>query len=132
MDTALFTPFKRQLSRFIIVGCAAVATDFIFYFFLISSITHTPAKTISFIAGTIVAYIFNKYWTFKRPKRSHAEIFQFFILYTITLGVNVGVNTAILYLFPKYTLIAFFFATGTSTVLNFIGQKWWVFKNEIT
>ena len=129
MNTALSALLKKQLSRFIIVGCAAVATDFIFYFFLISSITHTPAKTISFIAGTIVAYIFNKNWTFERPNRSRTEMFLFFILYTITLGVNVGINAAILYLLPEYTFLAFFFATGTSTVLNFIGQKWWVFKN---
>ena len=128
MNTVLSSLFKKQLARFIVVGCAAVATDFVFYFVLLNLIPHAPAKTISFIAGTIVAYIFNKYWTFEKPDKSHTEMFQFFILYTLTLGANVGVNAITLHFFPEYTLLAFFCATGTSTVLNFIGQKWWVFK----
>jgi putative flippase GtrA len=32
---------------------------------------------------------------------------------------------------PKWLLFAFLAATGTSTVLNFIGMKWWVFRKDI-
>ncbi len=119
---------KKQLGRFLVVGCSAVATDFLSYLALLTILEHAPAKTLSFIAGTIVAYIFNKYWTFEKPLHNHKEMLNFFFLYTITLGANVVVNQLSLHLFPSYILLAFLAATGTSTIFNFIGQKWWVFK----
>ncbi len=119
---------RTQLIRFLIVGLSAVASDFIFYFVLINFISHAPAKAISFIAGTVVAYFLNKYWTFEQKTFSHAELERFIILYLSTLAINVAVNTLSLNVFPELTLLAFLTATGTSTILNFIGQKWWVFK----
>ncbi len=131
MDLNRNQKLKQQINRFVVVGCIAVITDFICYYFLLTIFPPTIAKTISFITGTILAYTFNKYWTFEKPNKSHTEMLKFFILYAITLSANVGVNTLTLHLFPQYLILAFLCATGTSTVLNFIGQKWWVFKTKI-
>lgn len=124
------SPLKKQLSRFLVVGLSAVATDFLCYFALLTFLPHAPAKGFSFIAGTVVAYFFNKYWTFEQKNYNHAEIGRFIILYVSTLALNVAVNTLSLNLLPELTLFAFLAATSTSTILNFIGQKWWVFKND--
>ncbi len=121
---------RKQLLRFLVVGCSAVATDFVTYTLLLHILNHAPAKTLAFIAGTIVAYILNKYWTFEKPGANHAELSRFIMLYTSTLGANVAVNAAVLFLFPTAVLLAFLCATGTSTILNFIGQKWWVFTEH--
>jgi putative flippase GtrA len=123
------TAAQKQLLRFLVVGCSAVATDFVTYTLLLHLLAHAPAKTISFILGSIVAYLLNKYWTFAVPGKNHIEVAKFIILYTSTLGVNVAVNAAVLILFPHAVPFAFLCATGTSTILNFIGQKWWVFKS---
>jgi putative flippase GtrA len=129
MRTLVPSPkLKTQLLRFLVVGISAVATDFFCYFALLTFLSHAPAKSISFIAGTIVAYFLNKYWTFAQKIYQHAELGRFIILYTSTLAANVAVNTFSLQLFPELTLLAFLAATSTSTILNFIGQKWWVFK----
>ncbi|MBF0508714.1 MAG: GtrA family protein [Deltaproteobacteria bacterium] len=135
---------SREMIRFIVSGCSAVATDMGSYYFLIRILSYSPAKAISFILGTIVAYLLGKYWTFEQPARSLGEVVRFLLLYLATLGVNVGVNelvlifypkiVAVTYLkmipitYPKAVVVAFFMATGTSATLNFIGQKWWVFK----
>lgn len=119
---------KRQLPRFLVVGASAVAVDFLSYKVLLNFLDYAPAKTLSFIAGTVVAYIFNKYWTFNRPEHKHIEVAKFVILYSSTLAANVAVNAIFLNFFPSFLLLAFLAATGTSTILNFIGQKWWVFK----
>jgi len=129
MENDSRSPLKKQLSRFLVVGLSAVITDFTVYFILLTVLPHPPAKILSFIAGTLVAYIFNKYWTFEKPHRSNYELITFFLLYTVTLVANVGVNTLALNLLPQYTLLAFLCATATSTILNFIGQKWWVFRD---
>lgn len=123
---------KRQLLRFLVVGCTAVVIDLIVYTLLITVIPIPVAKTLSFLAGTVFAYFTNKLWTFDKPGRNHVEMFSFFLLYGTTLLVNVGVNQLTLYLFPGALGFAFLAATGTSTILNFIGQKWWVFRSRTT
>lgn len=129
--TQTYSSYK-QLFRFIIVGCSAVVTDLASYTTLVSWFewNFALAKAVSFILGTIVAFIFNKYWTFEKPGYRHTEIIKFITLYSLTLGANVIVNHYSLWLFPSFILLAFLAATGTSTVLNFVGQKWWVFKEH--
>ena len=118
---------KKELSRFIIAGFSAVGTDIVTYFVLLNFLNPEISKGISFLLGTVVAYILNKYWTFEKQEKSYIEIIQFGILYSVTLGINVLTNkTALEY--TDLAIIAFFAATGASTVLNFVGQKWWVFK----
>lgn len=123
---------RKQLLRFLVVGCSAVATDFVSYTLLLRFLDHAPAKTLAFIAGTIVAYTLNKYWTFEKPGSNRAELGRFVMLYASTLAINVAVNAGVLSLVPTAILFAFLAATGTSTILNFIGQKWWVFKKTET
>jgi len=118
---------KKELKRFLIAGSSAVGTDFVTYFAMLNFLYHDIAKILSFIMGTIVAFVVNKYWTFERYEKNYKQIFQFTILYSITLFVNVMVNRLILD-FAEFTFLAFLIATGASTILNFVGQKWWVFK----
>jgi len=118
---------KKELKSFLIAGLSAVGTDFITYYIMLNFLHHDIAKILSFILGTIVAFVINKYWTFERYKKSHKQIFQFIILYSATLFVNVMINRSVLD-FTELVFLAFLIATGASTILNFAGQKWWVFK----
>ena len=118
---------KGELKRFLIAGLSAVGTDFITYYVMLNFLHHDIAKTLSFISGTVVAFVVNKYWTFERYEKSYKQIFQFIILYSTTLFINVIVNRLVLN-FAELVFLAFLIATGTSTILNFVGQKWWVFK----
>ena len=118
---------KREMSRFLVAGFCAVGTDMGSYFLLLKVLSHDYSKGISFLLGTIVAYFINKYWTFEKKTKSYGEVGKFAILYSLTLGANVLINRISLNLFQS-TLLAFLLATGVSTVLNFSGQKWWVFK----
>ena len=118
---------KKELKCFLIAGLSAVGTDFITYYVMLNFLHHDIAKILSFILGTIVAFVINKYWTFERYKKSYKQIFQFIILYSATLFVNVMINRSVLD-FTELVFLAFLIATGASTILNFVGQKWWVFK----
>ena len=119
--------FKKELKRFLIAGLTAVGTDFITYYVILNFLHHDIAKTLSFILGTVVAFVVNKYWTFERYEKNYKQIFQFTILYSATLFVNVMVNRLVLD-YAELVFLAFIIATGASTILNFAGQKWWVFK----
>ncbi len=118
---------KKELKRFFVAGISAVTTDLVAYYFLLNFVSYDKAKAISFFLGTIVAFIINKYWTFEKYEKSYKELIMFGALYATTLGVNVITNKIILEN-TKIVFLSFLIATGISTVLNFIGQKWWVFK----
>ncbi len=118
---------KKEIPKFIIVGLSAVFTDFISYIALLYFLQHDYAKTISFILGSIVAFNLNKYWTFKRYLNNKYEIIKFIMLYTTTLYLNISTNRLSLEL-TDMILLSFVVATGVSTIVNFIGQKFWVFK----
>lgn len=118
---------KKELLRFLVAGVSAVGTDLVTYYILLNFLTPGVSKAISFLLGTIVAYIINKYWTFEKHEKSVREIAQFAVLYSCTLGINVLTNKMVLDN-TSIVFLAFLVATGVSTVLNFIGQKFWVFK----
>lgn len=119
---------KKEVLRFLAAGFSAVGTDCLVYFLLLKFLEPSIAKVISFVSGTVVAFLMNKFWTFEQKRRSLSEVGRFILLYGSTLFANVGVNKLVLLICPKYLLVAFLCATATSAVLNFIGQKFWVFK----
>jgi len=140
-------PSQKQVAKFVFVGVAAVLTDLGCYYVLLNLLpTHLAkgidneglAKGISFLCGIAVTYNFNKFWTWKQRDRNHKRLVKFGVLYACSLLLNVGSNTGALYVLHKYKhlfdlphkyLVAFVFATGISAVLNFLGQKFWVFAS---
>ncbi len=119
---------KKQLFRFLLAGSLATLADFLVYMSLYPVIGYSPAKAASFAVGVSVAYLLNTFWTFERSSYSHKETLNFISLYAGIITINVGVNHLILSIFPEKVLLAFVGAAGVSMIINFIGQKWWVFK----
>jgi putative flippase GtrA len=147
---------QKQLIKFFMIGVFASLVDLIFYFFMLQIIplfeinlnfvgtvfhpdNNDLSKTISFVLGSLVTYNLNKYWTWKQKDRSHKRFAKFYTLYGISLMLNVFANKMALYVLnenamfewvPKKFLVAFVFATGTSAIFNFAGQKLWVFSSK--
>ena len=118
---------KQEILKFLVGGGTAVIVDFFTYkIFMILGLERTVAKTLSFICGSIVGFIINKYWTFKSPKFQIKEILKYTVLYILTAFINSQVNKYTLLLFGN-EIFAFLCATGVSTILNFLGQKFLIF-----
>lgn len=115
-----------DLLKFICVGIGAVLIDTFCYITLVGMVNMSLAKGVSFLLGSLFAYVLNNYWTFNVATVSTRNVFRFFVLYTTTLTLNIIVNGIINELFGMF-FIAFLVATGVSTVTNFVGQKFWVF-----
>lgn len=127
---------KGEIARYLISGAFAVTIDSVVYWLLLSACGPSLAKAISFVSGTAAAYTLNKFWTFRKRDRDLTELLKFVCLYAVTLVINVLVNRLTLSFVPLLIPeiqpvifpVAWLTATGTSTVLNFVGQKFWVFK----
>lgn len=118
---------KPELSRFILSGILAVTVDLLTYQMLVNYLNYDLAKALSFICGTIVAFIANKYFTFKKYEKRNKEIWQFALVYVATLTINVAINRFVLEV-SQIVFLGFLAATACSAILNFLGQKFWVFK----
>jgi putative flippase GtrA len=118
-----------------VAGFSAVGTDLATYCLLLGPIGPSPAKAVSFLSACCVAYLLNKFWTFKAKSHSWSEMTRFIGLYTGTFLTNVAVNKLVIVLMPEisstfpYTYqVGWLMATAVSTIINYFGQKFWVFR----
>jgi len=153
---------NKQAIKFILIGVLAVLTDIVCYFIMLNSLpekiyfldNEVVAKAISFLFGFTVTYTLNNRWTWRKTDHSKERIFKSLLLYSISLGLNVFLNSFFLYLlrdngmvnyFPFSTanqlfsllglsigahLYAIIITTGLTAVFNFLGQKFWVFTDK--
>ena len=118
---------RKEIIRFIIVGSGAVLTDFVVYNFSLKLFPMSYSKVISFVCGSLVTFIGNKLWTFDQKVNRKNEIVKFSVLYSFSLMLNTTTNKVI-FDYSGDKVLAFIFATGLSALMNFISQKYWVFK----
>ncbi|MDI6808610.1 MAG: GtrA family protein [Candidatus Eisenbacteria bacterium] len=120
-----------EMVRFVIVGCMAVATDFLVYFALVYLVPVIPipvSKATSFAAGASLAFVLNRKVVFRAGERkASSQVIPFAVLYLLTLGLNTLTNSVLLALGATKPL-AWLFATGASTISNYLGMKFVVFR----
>jgi putative flippase GtrA len=124
---------KRELALFLVVGSLTVMVDFMAYCcFVWTGVAGVDiSKAMSFIVGTVFAYIANRFWTFGHKQHAPGSPWRFTLLYATTLCVNVAVNRLVLATLVDTVAaiqIAFLLATGVSAGLNFLGMKLIVFE----
>ena len=123
---------KTQLLRFVLTGGFSAMVDYGLLWLLseVFGVQLDAAKALSFVAGTLTAYLINRRWTFgAAPSRS--RFLKVMALYALTFVVQVGVFHVVLTAVevkPHAKLIAFVIAQGTATVINFVVQRVWIFK----
>lgn len=120
----------KELLRFLIGGGSAVLVDYIVYrLLMLAGVDMSIAKEISYVAGAIVGFIINKLWTFESKGFSKTEILRYIILYAFSACINASVNKIAIFVLD-IQIFAFFCATGVSMVVNFLGQKFFVFVKK--
>jgi putative flippase GtrA len=123
---------NRELAIFLIVGSLTVLIDLIAYrgLVLLGVLDVEFSKSIGFLLGTLFAYFANRYWTFGEKRHATGSGFRFAVLYGVTLGANVLVNSFAMKLFDftvANVYLSFLLATAVSATLNFFGMKEFVF-----
>jgi putative flippase GtrA len=121
----------KQIVKFVIVGIPVVSVDFLTYYVFVSFLPHYIARTIAYIFGSTTSYILNKLYTFEQKQKSFNEMIRFYALYFFTLLATVVVNGFLLsVLFPGKIILAYSLSTLMGIILNFIGQKFFVFRSK--
>ena len=123
---------RTQILRFVLTGGFSALVDY-GLLELLSTVFGLPvglSKALSFIAGTITAYLINRRWTFDAgPSRSRFA--KVMVLYGLTFAVQVGLFLIVFNSLGGHgwtKLVAFVIAQGTATIINFIVQRVWIFR----
>ena len=122
---------NSEISRFLLVGGIAVLIDGISYALMVRGIGMEQgfSKRLSYVLGSIWAFLANKHFTFGSSAPAGKEIIMFFLLYLSTFLANGWVHD-ITWEVSSLDWFSFLTATATSTTINFLGQKFVVFRKS--
>ncbi len=126
---------RTQLVRFVLTGGLSAIVDYglLVFGMNVLGLDHSPAKAISWVFGTLTAYLINSRWTFQSTgsKRTLAAVAA---LYLLTFALQVGTFMLIYPMLEAWwgvgvaQLVGFVIAQGIATTVNFIVQRVWIFK----
>ena len=130
----------RQFLKFGLVGIlnTVIGTAVMFFSYNVLGLGYWLSSALNYIIGSICSYVLNKRFTFESRRKSKREIFRFIINISICYLVAYGVaeplvRHMILLLrinWDKSLLeqVAMLFGMCLFVILNFMGQKLFVFK----
>lgn len=124
---------RRELGFFVLNGLISVAIAYAVYRGLVANgLGIVAANGIAYITGMTYGFLANKKLSFRDSSLVSAnKVGRYALLHTFTLLVNVGINSMALdatHSIPGNMLVSFLMAISVSTILNFIGLKYWVFS----
>lgn len=122
---------KVRIIRFLIVGGCSTGIDFVLYYLLSSNLPITISKAISMITSSVFSYFANKIFTFGNKEKTDAGyLVRFYIVFLLNLGTNIGVNSFLFHV-SGHKFIAFIFATAAGMTVNYLGQRFFVFRKNL-
>ena len=133
----------RQLFKFGLVGIlnTVVGTMVMFFAFNVLNMGYWFSSAMNYIVGSILSYFLNKYFTFGSKKRSKREVIRFLVNIALCYLLAYGLAQPIvkkLIVAMDISLkerileqVAMIFGMSFFVVLNFLGQKLFVFKDKI-
>ncbi len=122
--------------KFLIVGVVntLVGTSVMFVFYNVFGFGYWVASASNYVVGSVVSFFLNKYFTFKSSKKSFREILYFVLNITICYVVAYGLTKPCVFYILKGTTdkvrdnVAMFIGMGLFVILNYLGQRFVVFK----
>ena len=121
--------FGDKRIRFLFVGGINTCVGFGSYaLFIALGVNPYLATTFSTIIGVINSYFWNKYFTFKQPKKSLSEVLRFASVYAVSYGANLG----LVYLFVDRmgvnSYLSGVLCLFVTTILSYVGHNFFSFK----
>ena len=127
-----------EQSRFIIVGVmnTIIGTAAMLIAYNVFHMGYWLSSAMDYIIGSIFSYFANKHFTFKAKRKSKTEVVRFVINIVICYFLAYGIARPVMDILLKdVTLsksimdqVSMFFGMGIFIVLNYFGQKFFVFK----
>jgi putative flippase GtrA len=86
------------------------------------------SSTLGFIVGALVNYTLSYYYVFRSNSSHSHTITKFFTVAIFGLGLNAFVLSSAIYGLRLHYLAGQVLATGIVVIWNFVGNRWWTFR----
>ncbi len=122
-----------QFIKFCIVGIISTLLSYIAFYMALNflQINYLISSALGFIFGFSLNYPANKYWTYakkKDPQEKH--IIPYISLYLFSLGLSLIMLRIMVETLAIIPEIANIVSIGFTTVVNFIGTRFFIFKEK--
>ena len=118
----------NEIIRFLFVGGCSTGIDFFLYMVISLKYSISLSKGISMLVSSVFSYVLNKKFTFvDKEELNMRQVIKFYVVFGMNFWTNLSVNYLI-YCYTGYKLIAFVFATLCGMTVNYLGQKYFVFR----
>ena len=128
-----------EQSRFVIVGImnTIIGTVAMLVAYNVFHMGYWLSSAMDYIIGSIFSYFANKYFTFKSQKKSKSEVVRFVINIVVCYFLAYGIARPIMDIVLRNATfsqsiveqVSMFLGMGIFIVLNYFGQKFYVFGN---
>ena len=124
---------ERHLPKFLIVGVIGTVINYLVFYLIYSiwNVHYILACIVGYISGLFLGFYLNKEWTFKRNDHvfsGKSLVLRYMCLYGFTLVVAVLVLYLITEIANVDPLFGYIVSIFCSTVINFYGLKYVVFR----
>lgn len=132
--------FSLEQSRFVLVGImnTVIGTSVMFIAYNFLGLGYWVSSALNYIIGSVFSYFANKYFTFKSENKSGKEIVRFVLNIVLCYFVAYGVAKPIINIFLGNLNLSISILEQLGMILgmcifivvNFLGQKFFVFTNK--
>ena len=128
----------KTFLRFVLVGIinTAFGTAIMFVFYNVFSLSYWLSSASNYFFGSILSYFLNKYFTFRYKKRDWKVVVRFVVnisaCYLIAYGIAKPLIAALMSGFAVSVQenVAMVCGMGLFVVLNYLGQRFFAFKEK--
>ena len=128
--TTLTSTLAKQVIRFSTVGFFTTLVNYGLFYWLLTSYQapYLLSAACGFITGVLIGFALNKRWTFASTLHFSREMYKYFAVYTISLCIGLSMLKGLVSGASIDPRIANIFVIATTSVANFLGIKFLVFK----
>lgn len=133
-ESGRFVRFRAEVAQFLIAGGLAYAVDvLVFNLCLVAGLDSVTSKIVSSVPATIVAYIGNRYWTYRNRERTGVtrEYTKFFVFSAVAAGIQAGC------VYVSHDVLGFTGALADNISGNIVGMalgtlfRFWAFRTFV-
>ena len=122
--------FLDKRIRFLLVGGLNTAVGYGFYaLFIFLGLDPYLAITLSTVIGVINSYFWNKYFTFRKPGKSIAEILRFVLVYAVSSCANLGLVYLFVDVLGTNPYLSGVFCLAITTLVSYLGHSFFSFRD---
>ena len=130
MKEAKYSLAGTQFFKFVTVGILSTSLNYSCFYILFSffSLNYMLSSATGYLFGVFVGFIFNKGWTFQYQIITVKEPLQYITVYTFSLLLGLAFLRLLVSKLNIPPEIANVATIALTTITNFSGLKFWVFR----